>query len=250
MNRFAIREWLRAIPGFRPAPDTPALDQALSLLAERPADPLEVAAWVLPGFAFILGGVAYGFSSASVNWVVAAAILFGTVGLAWLTHLLIRRAVPETERTASKLRRVASRVREQHNSWLNQLGLEQKIRPGWYPLLEEIASVYLRFRGLIGALNERDAHQSGLDEAAHAMDEAFLRALELAEKSTKQIANETDGRAFLIVLLDEMRQTEEVARRRVAAVTTPENETIEALRRSRRRIEEVSDAWDELHLDG
>lgn len=253
MNRSTIRGWLRAIPGFKPVPDTPAFDELLTAIGQRRPEPGEVLTVLVPGLLVAAGAVA-----------AVAAILAGYVGLgvgmgvggvifAALGAAVVRRALPEAERTVSKLRGAAGRLREKHEGWLNQLGLDHKIRPDLYPLLEEISTVYLRFHTTFERLGRHEAESEAMRETAHAMDGALLRVLEMADESVRRHATAGDDRAFLMVLLNEMRETEEAVRRRAVFQEgdfPSDDLSLEALRRSRRRIEEVSEAWEELHHDG
>lgn len=253
MNRSTIRGWLRAIPGVQPAPDTPAFDELLASIGQRKPQPGEVLSVLVPGLLVAAGALA-----------ALAAILAGYVGLgigmgiggvifAVLGSVVVRRALPDAERTASRLRGAAGRIREKHESWLNQLGFDHKLRPDLYPVLEEISAAYLRFRAAFERLSAREADSEAMRETAHAMDGALLRALEGADQSARRHATAGDEQAFLMVLLNEMRETEEAVRRRAAfdeRDPSAEDISLDALRRSRSRIEEVSDAWEELHHDG
>lgn len=253
MNRSTIRGWLRAIPGLQPAPDTPAFDELLASIAQRKPQPGEVLAVLVPGLLVAAGALATVAALLAGYVALGVGMAIGGIVFAGLASAVVRRALPDAERTASKLRAAAGRVREKHDNWLNQLGFDQKIRPDLYPILEDISAVYLRFRAAADRLGAREAGSEAMRETAHAMDGALLRALEVADQSVGRHATAGDERGFLMVLLNEMRETEAAVRRRVAYdQDEPETEdiTLDALRRCRRRIEEVSDAWEELHRDG
>lgn len=253
MNRSTIRGWLRAIPGVQPPPDTPALDELLATIAQRKPQPGEVLAVLVPGLLVAAGALATVAAVLAGYVALGVGMGIGGVIFAILGSAIVRRVLPDAERTASRLRAAAGRVREKHDNWLNQLGFDQRIRPDVYPILEDISASYLCFRAVFERLGARAAETDAMREAAHAMDGALLRALEVADLSGRRHATAGDEQVFLMVLLNEMRETEGAVRERAAFDENdaePLDITLEALRRSRRRIEEERDAWEELHHDG
>ncbi len=250
MNRSIWRTWLKAIPGTNPAPECPAFEELLQVTAERKPRASEIATVVVP--ALVLTGGTLATVAAILAGSVAIGVGVGITGCALAVAagwFLYRSASPE-ERTASKLRWAAGRVKEKHQNWLNQLGFQQKIHIELYPLLEQISQQYLSFQSLLARLDPQDREVEAVREIAQAMDEAVLRMLQIAEQCEQRSFSVTQNLNVLQRLSEEMAATLRALESRIHSEPASEEDydlSIERLKRSRRKLEERAEAWEELH---